>query len=214
MSFIIQNASNPLKLGKARPFRISSIGAAGTNGTNGTSAYTLLETKTISGSPNALDFVSNIDATYDVYTFDWRNVQIDTNAYLRVRMSIDGGATFDSTAGKYATYSSHSDTSPLSVTTQDSADNILPAPFMAQAFWTQNGAPISGFCKLIRPADGATEQVKLKGRMIYPTRGADRSTEIWPNGKYESTAAVDAIRFYLSAGAFISGTVKMYGGIL
>ena len=54
----------------------------------------LIEEQTVSGNPNNVDFINLANNPYDVYFLTARNVKLDSNGQIYLRLSNDNGSSF------------------------------------------------------------------------------------------------------------------------
>lgn len=175
----------------------------------GQGAMTLLDEVEVTATTSFIAFTSGIDTTYDEYEFRFYNMTIDTNGEnLRGQLSIDGGATYVS-ANSY-TY----------------IGEINPSSGVPGLFFGNtvdflrfngntgnniaNGENFSGYINAMKPNETATRRTFL-GQ--FTSIGGNGSTA-YSRGSgtfVNTTDAWDAIQFFMSDGAFIGGTVRMYG---
>jgi hypothetical protein len=184
-------------------------GGGGSSSGGGGGSLVLLESHTASSSAT-LDFTS-FSASYDEYVFEMVGVTPATNnAVPEIRVSTDGGATYDAGASNYA-YATlgHSNTGSGAAGTQT---NSYMSPLGATTSGVNTGVAASGTMSgqwRIYQASG--KYTRFSGLTSYifdtsfPAEGA-----IW-TGAYLSTTAVNGARFLFSAGNVASGTIRMYG---
>jgi hypothetical protein len=58
----------------------------------------LIEEQTVSGNPNNVDFINLANNPYDVYFLTARNVKLDSNGQIYLRLSNDNGSSFISSS--------------------------------------------------------------------------------------------------------------------
>lgn len=175
------------------------------NTTPAGSGLVLLEQHTASASAS-LDFTTCISATYDDYVIRLLNIVPATNAaILRMRVSTDGGSTYDSTAiydhgGGYSYSGGQGNVGAVDQAQWEIAANVSNSANYG----------LSGEYMLIDPA--RTSGYK---HMHGHRAGLDTSVSllVWSHAHftYKSTTAVDAFQFYFSSGNIASGTIRVYG---
>lgn len=182
-----------------------SPGPSGTTGSSSGGGLTLLEEHTASSSAT-LDFTSFISVTYDEYIFEFINIIPDTNAVaLWMRMSTDGGATYD-TSGIYYwdALSFHEAASGLNGSQTDSKV-VIGFSSSTTASYALNGS-----IRFFNP--GSTIFKSLQGSTVGRVSNADAHLLQWIIAAvYKSTTAVNAVRFLDSSGSITSGTIRVYG---
>lgn len=166
-------------------------------------ALVLLEQHTASASAS-LNFTTCITSTYDDYVIELVNVLPATDAAdLMLRMSTDGGSSYDSGAN----YSyirvrvSVAATATAGGTGQTSL--LLYTGTKNTSTWG-----IAGSIHLFSPLSTALfKQILWKATSIDSTSRAFRDG----SGAYEITTAVNAFQFLFSSGNIASGTIRVYG---
>jgi hypothetical protein len=173
-------------------------------------ALVLLEQHTASSSAS-LDFTTAIGSGYDEYLIELLNLVPATNAtHLHLNVSTDGGASYDSGAGKYAWaqwawvsngtgfIGSNSDTKM--VLSHNNGTGISG---------TASNGGASGHLRLFSPLSGSHYTTLRASVGFFGSAGVDYAAET--RGRYISTTAVNALRFTMSSGNIASGTIRMYG---
>lgn len=173
----------------------------------GGGALVLIEQHEASASA-ALDFTSFISALYDEYVFEFINIVPATDAVgLLMRMSTDGGSSYDAGSVYQSTYIEHvaagegyggSDTGTLT-------SIQLVRQITNSADYSANGR-----CTLFAPGGSRYKAVASHFHARYAS-GDNRSPGSIVDGMYQSTTAVDAIRFLMSSGNIASGIIRVYG---
>lgn len=171
----------------------------------GSGSMILLATATASTSAS-IDFITNIDATYDHYELHIINLRpaIDgVDIYLRT--STDGGFTFDSGASDYVYttmgYIDGGATNAFSTgTTFIRLSNTTVGNVAGESF--------SGIITILDPADIKPCQMNWQGG--FSTTGTANSI-CQGTGRRVASANVDGVRIYTSSGNITSGKFKLYG---
>lgn len=170
------------------------------------SALTLLEQHTASSSAT-LDFTSAITSTYDEYQIELLNVLPATNnVTLEMLCSTNGGSTYDTSALYVASVLEFNSTGSATV------GQAIGSP--TTALWltasgnvqTTSTYGVVGHLRLYSP--GSANHKLLTGELLYNATVLQR---IVLGGEYQSTTAVNAIRFLFSSGNIASGTIRIYG---
>jgi hypothetical protein len=176
----------------------STAGASG--------SFVLIEEHTASSSA-ALSFTTCISSTYDDYQIRFVGLVPATNgATVRMRLSSDGGSTYDS-ANVYGY---------VWFITQVAGDNNRSASPSSQSAWaiagttTNNTWGISGMMNMANPLGGAQPLIAW-GLLEYDDSGGNGLTggRFWWN--YATAAAINAFQITASSGDLASGTVRCYG---
>jgi len=175
------------------------------NAPSGGGGFVLVEQHTAAASAS-LDFTTCISSTYDEYEVDLVNLQpVTDNVNILIRMSTDGGMTYDS--GANYSVERHgfliaSDTS--SGGTGQTSIQINNSGVSNSANWSQNG-----HFRLYNPGGSIFKQIVGDwGGLITST---SQRTFFMYHGTYESTTAVNAFQVLYSSGNIAIGTVRCYG---
>lgn len=175
------------------------------NAPSAAGALVLLEQHTAANSA-ALDFTSCISATYDTYQIELVNVVPASDASFLMRMSTDGGSSYDAGANYInATWQANQGTfdAPLNGGATDT--EILVTNSVESA----SPNSLNGSMKLYNPASAALYKMVTGQTATLKSDGNFYSTLI--AGQYTSATAVDAFRFLFASGNIASGTIRVYG---
>jgi hypothetical protein len=156
-----------------------------------------------------LDFTSCISSAYDEYEIELINVLPATDSViLWMRMSTDGGATYDAGATAYRTagwrFHSGAGSAAEGASTSRIHCNGIDAVDNASAW-----GGLTGTVQLFNPSGSAYKQVSVKSRYLEGTGTVHE--EYVGGGTYASATAVNAFRFLFSSGNITSGTIRVYG---
>lgn len=180
----------------------TTISAAGGGG----GALVLLEQHTASNSAS-LDFTACISGVYDDYLIELVNVLPVTNTQpLRMRMSTDGGATYDS--GNNYNWLRWGFDSGGGSASGGNAVAFIQVDLQGVSN-TPSAAGATGSLRL-QPSVGSF-QTAVFGDLSFYTTGAGSFTKELVAGRYTPSTAVDAFQFYFASGNIASGTVRVYG---
>ena len=176
-----------------------------------------LQTLTASGNTTRT-FTSGIDSTYKIYKFRFINIHgSGSTGDLVFQGSTQGSSSSD---GDYANtitstvfQSAHSEdnTTNAEIGYTASADLAQSTNFqiISATVGDENDECVSGEMYLFDPS--STTFVKhfiVRTNVLHPS---DISVERFTSGYFNTTSAINAIRFKLSAGNMDSGTIEMYG---
>ncbi len=171
----------------------------------------LLEEHTASGSAD-ITFTTSISVTYDEYRFELINiVPANNNVNLLMRVSTDGGATYDSganyawdgaswRAGAAFSQGGASGATSMSLTTANGLGVSNSAV----------GGVVMRALTLFNPLSTAVhKQFVGDGELLFQ----DGTTRVMISfgGEYSLTTAINAVQFLFSAGNIASGTIRCYG---
>jgi hypothetical protein len=184
----------PITLGTGLSMAGTTLSASG-------GALVLLDTKTASAS-SQLDFTSVITSSYDYYVLEIDTLVLSNSAAdLQVRYSTDNGSTFITTSS----YQTQRVERTLGGTTATTSGATQTASIIGP------GATLGGY------ADGKIEiyNPSATTSFSYHTLVGRVSSSLYVyetyTSQYAGGAAVNAIRFFPSAGNFTSGSIRLYG---
>ncbi len=182
-------------------------------------ALVLLESHTASASAS-LDFTTRnaagqsgalFQSDYDEYIFKYSNIlPASGSVFFYMRMSTDGGATFDAgsnyTGGQWGWRSGGSGLGGGGGSQSQISMNLSGAGGLS----TTSTGGLTGHAELFSPLSTSVHK-QVNGRTVFlDTAGPNwLATDFF--GVYNSTTAVNAIRFLMSSGNIASGTIRVYG---
>ena len=160
----------------------------------------------VASASAAIDFTGFNSALYESYLITVRNLKSSASSNLRLRVSTDGGATFDSTSGRY---NSALHTWGATSTNPIVAANRVAAEIGLSLYSNIPNLILSGEISLIGIDRAAITQVITPTTIAVPTSSdVVYSTVI---GMHMLEEVHNAVRLYPSAGNFASGTFTLYG---
>lgn len=170
--------------------------------TGGGGGLVLLEQHTASASAS-LDFTTAISSTYDDYLIEFVNIVPASNTVdLSLRMSTNGGSSYDSGANYSRTYFAQSGVTFSGIGTTGQTSILIANSINNTANWSFNGS-----WRLFNPGGSIYKIVDGKGWGL----AAAARYQFSGGGAYEVTTAVDAFQFFFSSGNIASGTIRVYG---
>ena len=182
-------------------------------------AGSLVLIKSITASASAsVSFVNGsndvvLDSTYKAYKFVFKNIHPGTdNVTLQFQGSTDGGSNYNTTMTTTVFIAKHHE--------DDSATQLVYRAGQDQAQGTNyqtiseedgadNDQNTSGELWLYNPS--STTYVKHFMSRISVAHSADRATDVYGAGYFNTTSAINAIRFQMSSGNIDDGTISLYG---
>ncbi len=167
-------------------------------------ALILLEQHTASSSA-ALNFTTWYSSSYDEYIIEFINViPATSNVFLGIQVSTNGGSSYD-TAGNYNAWKQYFYSGGSGI---DSFVSNTYIP-VSQAQDTTSTAGHCGMCRLFSP--GSTSLNKT----FHSTGVCMQTSSLFVRHEtiayYNSTTAINAMRFLYSSGNITSGIVRIYG---
>jgi len=178
----------------------------------GSSTLVLLSTQTASASAS-ISFTSGIDSTYDEYIFKFINCHPATDQVsFDFNGSTDGGSNYNVT--KTTTwFEAYHDEADTSTTLQYRTDLDLAQSTsfkkLGHFIGNDNDQSGSGYLHLFAPS--STTYVKHFIAVSQNSHGGDYSYNNFAAGYFNTTSAINAIRFQMSSGNIDDGIIKMYG---
>jgi hypothetical protein len=180
----------------------------------GGGAWTLIQTLTSDGSDSDLSFTSGIDSTYDEYVFIWNNMHPETDSVvLTFNGSSDGGSNYNvtktSTMFRAAHYESDASKGFSYETAGDLAQSTGFQYLMMGPIGNDNDQSTSGYLHCFGLAD--TTFVKQFYSVANTSQYNDRAQNAYMGGYFNTTSAIDAIQFKMTADEIQGGSISMYG---
>ena len=174
----------------------------------------LLSTQTASASAS-ISFTTGIDSTYDEYWFIFNNIH-PSNDSTRVKFngSSDGGSNYNTTktTTMFQAYHNEADTNQNLVyeTGTDLAQGT-GFDFLGADCGNGNDQAVSGIFKLFNPS--STTYVKHFDSDFNTPAGETGTYCVrhFKAGYFNTTSAVDAVRFQMSSGNIDDGTIQLFG---
>ena len=178
----------------------------------------LIKTLTASSS-STLSFVDGaasvvLDSTYPIYKFEFIDIHPATDAAeFQFQGNAAGGSGYNETITStgFAPRHSEDDTSEVGMSYQSANDKAQGTTFQ-DIFLNAGNANdecISGFLTLFNPS--STTFVKHFISRVQGSHNANSSFEYFFAGYFNTTAAIDEIRFQMSSGNIDAGKIKLYG---
>ena len=191
-------------------------GADGFETGNIAGSLVLLATETASSSAT-INFTDNIDDTYDSYLFKFINCHAsNADVIFQFNMSIDGGSNYNvtKTTTDFVAYHreddgdtnfDYYDSSDLAQSTSDQYLHVI-----ADLQGINNDDNIAGEMRLFNPS--STVFVKhFMVNTIFNSVNVVHCIESFIAGHGNTTSAINAVQFKMSAGNIDAGVIKMYG---
>ena len=179
-----------------------------------TDAHTLSSTSTASNA-TSIDISSGIDSTYDVYMFDFINLNAATdNTTFQFQVNATDGADYNDsaiTSTHFAAYNDEpSEGTSATVYYDGSRDAAQSTSLIPLEHYVGNGADesISGRMWLYAPSSGTYVKHWMAQFSENAQHNAAYSTYV--AGYINDTTAIDDIRFNMARGN-LDGVIKMYG---
>ena len=172
---------------------------------------TLISSQTASNSAS-ISFTTGIDSTYKAYKFVFTNINPATDAVpFTFNGSTDSGSNYNvtKTTTFFHSYQNEAGTDS-GLGYQPSQDLAQSTSFQPISKSTGNGADesVSGTLTLFNPSSTTYVKHFISNSSEYS--GANENYNDFVAGYFNTTSAVNAIRFQMSSGNF-DGTIYLYG---
>lgn len=157
---------------------------------------------TVSSSVSAVDIISGIDSTFDVYIIIGESIQIDLDgSAIELRFFTSG--TVDSTSS----YLRASPSTGENSTTQTSISVLFGIDTATQSNGRSNFT-----AKVYNPSTLEYTMVSSNGVTVGDDSGSPAANAILTGGVFAKTDSVDGVRIFESNGNnFTAGTFRLYG---
>lgn len=170
----------------------------------------LISEQTASASAS-ISFTTGIDSTYPIYKFEFINIHPATNlAELRFQGSTNNGSSYGLviTSTKFEAYHNEADTA-TSLGYNTGVDLAQSTSFQTiiDATGNNNDDSGSGYLYLFSPSSTYVKHFIARNNHSYPAYSIDD----YIAGYFNTTSAINAIKFQMSSGNIDAGTIKLYG---
>ena len=172
----------------------------------------LLSTATASASASLSFNSTYITSTYPIYQFEFINIHPSVDAPLfRYIASTNGGSSYGVATTTTYFYAGHNESDSVTFFTYETRDEAQSTNAIAFSDTTgaDNDQSLSGQMFLYNPS--STTFVKHHMSRINTAGNADESNDVYVAGYFNTTSAVNAIKFDFASGNIDAGTIKMYG---
>ena len=172
----------------------------------------LLSTATASSS-SSIEFTSGIDSTYDIYQFEFVNIHPATDgATLEIQGSTNGGSSYGiaKTTTYFTTFHDEADSSTgLTYYTGEDLAQSTSSQNITHFQGNDNDQSASGNIYIFSPS--SSNFVKHFLTEHNEATQHDNTVSNHVAGYFNTTSAINAIKFFMSSGNIDAGTIKMYG---
>jgi hypothetical protein len=160
---------------------------------------------------SSVDFTSGIDSTYKLYIFSFYDINPATDgADFTFQVNASSQSGFNEQMSTTYYYMYHNESDSTAAWAMDPNQDQIGTSYQIIGEGIGNGADESaaGYLYLFNPSD--TTYIKHWWSRINAYKSNDYSINVWVDGYFDVTAAIDEVSFKMSTGNF-DGTVKMYG---
>ena len=172
-------------------------------------ALNLISTQTASSS-STISFTSGIDDTYDSYVFKFINCHPSSSSIPSFQTSTNGGSSYGVTATTTFFRAQQTEAGGSATLAYDTSMDLAQSTgnaFLGRPVLTDNDASYSGTLQIFNPS--STTFVKhyiynnsVMGSFCQNAFGA---------GYFNTTSAINAVKFQFESGNIDSGVIKLYG---
>ena len=184
----------------------------GTAGVSAGASVVLLSSQTAT-SESTVSFTSGITSAYGEYIFKFYNIGPETDeAEFTFNGSIDSGSNYNVTKTSSFFQANHKeDDANTEFTYETGEDHAEATEFQTLARNLGSAADESGAGELHLFNPASTTYTKhFYSRVVDYGGGVPRNWDNYAAGYFNTTSAIDAVQFKMSAGDF-DGTIKMWG---
>lgn len=167
--------------------------------------HVLLSTTNISSGSADVTISSNIDSTYKVYMFEFFNIHPSSDGVKFQAQFLQGGSVDTGSVYDFTFADIRSSSSSVSVNQSESSTSIQLSRDVDNA----SSGSLNGRMFMYDPSSTTYET-----NIMFDTTGM-RNANVFQThrggGCIQETAAVDGVKFFMSAGNIDDGTIKLYG---
>ena len=172
----------------------------------------LISSQTASASAS-ISFTTGIDSTYKEYQFYFINMHPSVdNPQFHFQCSTDGGSTYATTLTSTFFYAFHTESDSSAVLGYDaSMDQAQGTAFqrLIDAIGFTNDENGVGMMQLFNPASTTYVKHYISNCNAYVANAFPAN--YYSAGYFNTTSAINAVRFKMSSGNIDDGTILMYG---
>ena len=168
--------------------------------------------RTTASSSSSLSITSGIDSTYKEYIFIFNNIHPATDsAVLKFQVSTNSGSSYGVNTTSTLFKTRHAEDGSLGDVGRDGDDlnDSTSDIFLTLSIGSDNDQGNSGYLHLFEPS--GTTFVKHYTARMSTIEHRDRALDVFCQGFFNTTSAIDAIIFRMSSGNIDSGTIDLYG---
>ena len=193
-------------------FQSDGAGAL-SNVNSGLGGTMILISSQAASSSASISFTSGLDSTYDDYIFYYVSIHPSVDgAFLQFQGSTDGGSSYGVTitSTAYTAYQNEGGSSGvLAYTSARDLAQSTAFQTITSGIGTDNDQVAAGSVELFTPS--STTYVKNWYTRSNTHESTNYTQEYFMSGYFNTTSAIDAIRFQMSSGNIDAGTIYLYG---
>jgi hypothetical protein len=172
---------------------------------------TLISSQTASASAS-LSFTTGIDSTYRTYMFKFINIHPSAVGRFSFNGSTDGGSNYNVTKTTTFFRAKHDEADTATTLNYESGEDLAQSTsyqYITNPIGTANDESGVGTLYLFSPSSTTYVKHFFSTTNIY-TNSSETENNFMA-GYFNTTSAVNAIRFQMSTGNIDAGTIYMYG---
>ena len=179
---------------------------------SGGGAWNFISKQTASSS-STISFTSGINSTYKEYYFTFNNLHLSNdNAQPAINFSIDSGSNYNVAKTSTNFSASHHESDSATLLGYNGSWDLAQGTgvqYLTAGTGSDNDQSASGFLHLFDPSN--TTFVKHFIANMNSSTSDDSSQNLFIAGYGNTTSAIDAVQFSVSAGTIDSGDICLYG---
>jgi hypothetical protein len=192
----------------------NSISAVTATASIPSGALTLIKTLTASSSAT-LSFVHGtdgvvLDSTYPIYKFEFINCHPASSTELQFQTSIDGGSNYNVTLTSTNFYAYHTEADSAAALTYYAGGDQAQGTAFQRISRIDNANDSSGSGELTLYNPSSTTFVKHY-MSNFNEENQTYSQNQYTAGYFNTTSAINAVRFKMGTGNIDAGKIKLYG---
>lgn len=172
-----------------------------------------ISSSTISSGTSTVSITSGIDSTYKEYLFIFNNFHLSNdNAQPAINFSIDGGSNYNVTKTTTNFSGSHTESDSSTLLGYNGSWDLAQSTgvqYLTAGTGSDNDQSASGFLHLFDPSN--TTFVKHFMATMNTIASDDTAMNLFIAGYGNTTSAINAVQFSVSAGTLDAGTITLYG---
>ena len=179
---------------------------------SGGGAWNFISKQTASSS-STISFTSGINSTYKQYYFTFKNLHLSNdNAQPAINFSIDSGSNYNVAKTSTNFSASHHESDSATLLGYNGSWDLAQGTgvqYLTAGTGSDNDQSASGFLHLFDPSN--TTFVKHFIAIMNSSTSDDSSQNLFIAGYGNTTSAIDAVQFSVSAGTIDAGDICLYG---
>jgi hypothetical protein len=175
----------------------------------------LISSQTASASAS-IEFTSGIDSTYPIYQFEFINLHPSNNEQqLYMGGSVNSGSNYEATAKTSTCFRAYhtegGSSGTLAYYTAGDLAQSTDAQYLSVEASNENDHGVSGTFTLFNPSSTTFVKHFISSSNSVYNDTSDYTMNFYVAGYFNTTSAINGIRFRFNTGNIDSGTIKLYG---